>query len=94
MKYQELEKIPGFILYPMMFGSCVLFPLSVVPPQFRHILLWNPIVHTVEGLRQALFPEAYQVPEVNLIYPTLAALVAMTIGLVTYQNNYHFLKQR
>lgn len=94
MKFKELEKIVGFILYPLMFISCVLFPLSLIPAQYQHIFLYNPLVHTIEYLRQSLFPSDYLVPQVNLYYPSLWALASLSLGFVTYHNNYHFLKQR
>ncbi len=94
LRFKELEKVIGFMLYPLMFVSCVIFPLNMIPPEHQHILLWNPLVHTIESMRQALFPTTYIVPQVNLVYPTVFAVLSLTLGLVTYRNNYHALKQR
>ncbi len=94
MKFKELEKVLGFITRPLLFISCVLYPLSVVPFEYQKFFLYNPLVHAIEYLRQSLFPVTYKVEQVNLIYPSLCALVSLSFGLVTYRNNRHYLKQR
>jgi capsular polysaccharide transport system permease protein len=92
MKIKELEKIIAYIQRPLIFISAILFPISTVPPDYRGYLLLNPLVHTVEYSRSCLFP-AYEVPDVNLVYPSIFGLVCLALGMMTYRNNRQFLKQ-
>lgn len=92
-KYNELEKVIAYMLRPLLWISCVLHPLSSVPPQYAKYLLYNPLVHTVEYMRMSLFP-SYIIEGVNLYYPAAWALCASAFGLMTYRNNRHFLTQR
>jgi len=94
LQYKEIEKIFSYVTRPLVFMSCVFYPLSTIPIQYQPYLLYNPIVHGAEYVRQSLFPSLYEVPQVNLVYPSLFALGALTLGFITYRNNYHFLKQR
>ncbi len=94
LKFKELEKIVGFAMRPLLFLSCILFPLSSIPLAYQHYFLYNPLVHCVEYLRQSLFPDTYPVPQVNLIYPSLVALISASLAIMTYRNNRHYLKQR
>ncbi len=93
VKFKEIEKIAAYIQRPLIFISGVLYPISVIPHDYRQMLLYNPIVHTVETSRKALFPN-YIADEVNLVYPSICALVSLTLGLMVYRNNRHFLTQR
>ena len=93
LKFREIEKVTLFMQRPLLFSSCILYSLSSMPPNIQQILLYNPIVHTAEVSRMALFP-TYQVDNVNLIYPMFWAIGCLAYGLVTYNNNRHFLAQR
>ena len=92
-KFNELEKILTYMLRPLLWISCVLHPLSSVPPQYTKYLLYNPMVHTIEYMRMALFP-GYLAEGVTLYYPAAVALCSIAYGMMTYRNNRHFLTQR
>ena len=93
VKFKEIEKIATYIQRPLIFISGVLYPISVVPYDYRKMLLYNPLVHTVESSRKALFPN-YVAESISLIYPGICALVCLTLGFMVYRNNRHFLTQR
>ena len=91
--YQSVEKIVAFVKRPLVFLSCVLYPLSNLPHVAQRILLWNPLVHTIELSRKSLFP-LYHIGDVNLAYPAAFAVVVFTIGISFFHNHRHFLTQR
>lgn len=91
--YQELDHIMGFLQRPLIFISAVLFPTSTIPESSREILLWNPLVHTIEQTRFSLYPH-YNPTETNLLYPSVFALIALALGLTMFQNNRQFLTSR
>ena len=92
-RFNELEKVITYMQRPLLFLSCVIIPLDAIPPQYRSLLLYNPLVHTVESLRIAFFPD-YHAGDVNFYYPAAWGLAACVLGLMTYRNNRHFLTQR
>lgn len=91
--YPEFEKVMGFIQRPLLFISAVLFPSAAVATEARAWLMWNPLVHTIEQARHALFP-FYNAAETNLLYPSICALVALAIGVTMFQNNQQFIANR
>ena len=91
-KYQ-IKKIATYLQRPLLWISCVLHPLSAVPPQYTKYLLYNPLTHTIEYMRICLFPN-YVAPGVNLYYPAAFALCSVTFGIMAYRNNRPFLMQR
>ena len=56
-----------FLRRILLWTSCIFFPIRIVPDQFRPWILWNPIAHGVELLRQSVNP-AYPVPGINGMY--------------------------
>lgn len=93
LQISELEKVVTYAQRPLLFISAILYPISSIPDQFRKYLLWNPLVHTVEYSRNCLFHE-YNAADVNMLYPAFAALICLSLGMMTYRKNRHFLTQR
>lgn len=91
--YQSVEKVVKFIRRPLLFLSCVLYPLYGLPEAARKVLLYNPLVHTIELSRKSLFP-LYHIGEVNLVFPAVVAIVVFAIGICFFHNQRHFLTQR
>lgn len=91
--YQSVEKIVAFVKRPLLFLSCVLYPFYGLPKVAQDILLYNPLVHTIELSRKSLFP-FYHVIGVNLTYPATFAIIVFAIGISFFHNHRHFLTQR
>lgn len=91
--FNDLEKIVPVLQRPLLFVSAVLFPISAMPNSAKNILLWNPLVHTIELSRHALFP-FYHAEGADLAYPTFFAIIVTSLGLTLFNINRNFLSQR
>jgi len=91
--YAEVDKIVLVLQRPLLFVSAVLFPVSALPASAQKMLMWNPLVHCIELSRNALFPH-YNSGLANLAYPTVVAIVTLSLGLTFFHGNRHFLSQR
>ncbi len=69
------------IMGPAFFVSCVFFPLASVPTLYREILVWNPLVHGIEGFRAGYYPE-YADQDIDLFYLLGWVVVLNFLGLV------------
>jgi len=69
------------IMGPSFFLSCVFYSLGSVPTVFRDILVWNPLVHIVEGFRTGYFP-GYPAQDVDLMYPFWWAITLTFYGMI------------
>ena len=92
-EFPSVEKAIAFLRRPLIFVSCVLHPLVTVPNYAQKILLFNPLVHTIELSRKSLFP-FYHVAGVNLLYPTSIAVVVFAFGICLFHNHRHLLSQK
>jgi capsular polysaccharide transport system permease protein len=75
-----------FLRRILLWTSCIFFSISIIPDAFRPWILWNPIAHGVELLRQACNP-AYPAPGVSALYFWLWVVGAFGLGLFIYGNN-------
>ena len=52
-RFRDLQLLLGFFMQLWMYASCVVYPLSAVPENFRWIYALNPMVFIIEGFRFA-----------------------------------------
>jgi len=93
VKYPSVEKATAFFRRPLIFVSCVLHPLYTTPQVAQKLLLYNPLVHTIELSRKSLFP-LYHVPGVTLLYPASVAIVIFAFGICLFYNHRHQLIEK
>ena len=81
---RELEKLISMVTMPMMLLSAVIFPMTVVPPQFWSYLTWNPVLHAMELIREAWF-DAYESPVADYPYLVGSMLVCSVLAMAVYR---------
>ncbi len=80
-RFTMVNYVYNMIMAPSFFLSGVFFSIESVPPKFRDVLVWNPILHGIETYRAgfyAVYPDTY----VSLSYLCLFGLIALFIGMV------------
>jgi len=80
-QFASVGNIYMILMGPSFFLSCVFYSLSSLPSNFRDILVWNPLVHVVEGFRGAYFPD-YQMQDVDLMYVVWWTVVLAFFGVL------------
>ncbi len=81
--FPDFSKLSGFLMRPLYFLSGIMFSINVVPPEYRAYLMWNPILHCIETIRQALFHNPSET-QVSLLYVWESILVLMFVGFSLY----------
>jgi len=71
---------------PLFFLSCIFYSLESLPPKIRDILVWNPIVHGVEGFRAGYFLN-YRATGLDVTYLYYFAIVLILIGFSAERAN-------
>lgn len=75
-----VERIFGIITRIIFWTSGLFHPVESLPKAARDILLWNPVVHAVETVRDGWFP-GYDARHVDPWYPLFWILVFSFFGL-------------
>lgn len=54
IQYRDVKHASGFVVQSLMYAAPVVFPLSIVPEQYRLLYALYPMVGVIEGFRAAL----------------------------------------
>jgi capsular polysaccharide transport system permease protein len=76
----NVERLLPTILRPLIWFSAVFHPVDNVPKNYREILLYNPLVHAIEMIRDGWFP-GYRARNIDPWYPLMCILVMLFLGL-------------
>ncbi|QGW15585.1 MULTISPECIES: ABC transporter permease [Leclercia] len=82
--FKEADKFLNLMMMPIMFVSCVMYPLASIPVQYQHWFLWNPLVHSVELIRSGWIA-GYESPNASWTYFTGVTLVILTFAMSCYR---------
>ena len=73
----QLQAVPLLIIMPLTFLGGVFYPLSVLPPLWQTISLFNPIVYLVSGFRWSF----YSTSDVNVVISLGMTLLFLVVEL-------------
>jgi len=82
-KYRDLTFLLGFGVQLLMYASPIIYPMSILPPQIRAYLWWNPIAHVVECFKYG-FLGIGQASVDGLAYTTGFTFVTLVIGVIIF----------
>jgi ABC-2 type transport system permease protein len=80
--FQKLQVVPLMVVTPLTFLGGAFYSISMLPPIWQKIALFNPVVYLISGFRWAF----YGVADVDVLLSTLATLgfLAVCVGLVAW----------
>ena len=82
-KYRDLSILVSFGTQLLMYASPIVYPLSVVPENYRFIILANPMTPIIEGFRQALLGKGYL--DLNLfLYSLFITIITFFLGFLVF----------
>lgn len=76
-----VDRLRGPVLRPLFWVSGLFFTLDEIPQKAHRALLYNPVLHTLELVRDGWFPQ-YQSKEASPFYVLCYALAFMVVGLL------------
>ncbi len=75
-----VQRIKGPLLRPLFWVSGLFFTANMVPSSAREYLMWNPVLHCTEIIRDGWFPQ-YHAHSASPTYVLIFSVVLMFIGL-------------
>jgi lipopolysaccharide transport system permease protein len=82
-RFRDLQVLLGFFMQLWMYASCVVYPLKVVPENYRWIYDFNPVVFVIESFRFALMGEG-TVTFLQIAISAVISLVVLVFGLAVF----------
>ena len=77
VKYRDVRYALPFLIQVWMFISPIIYPSSLIPQQWRWVMMLNPFSGLVEGFRASLFGLAFN-------WPALAYSASFAAALLVY----------
>ncbi|OZI77637.1 ABC transporter permease [Bordetella genomosp. 12] len=81
----ELKIFIRLLFMPLYFISGVIIPVWLIPSEMLKFLLWNPLLHIIDEMRQSMFLHYHAAAGINLYYPFFCTLVVLFIGMALYR---------
>ena len=82
-KYRDLNYLVSFGTQLLMYASPIVYPLSVVPENYKSYILANPMTPIIEGFRQAFIGKGLL--DMNMfLYSIFFTLVTFILGLLVF----------
>lgn len=81
-KFEQINLVPTFVITPLTFLGGVFYSVDMLPSPFRQIVMFNPILYMVEGLRYGLLGQSDVSPWFGLmaLVPLTAVALAVAYG--------------
>ena len=78
--FEQLQLVPLLVITPLVFLGGSFYSISMLPPVWQTVTLFNPVVYLISGFRWAFFGQA-DVP-VGLSLMAIALFTGVCLGLV------------
>lgn len=82
-RFRDLQIMLGFFMQLWMYASCVVYPLSMVPENWRWLYAINPMVFIIEGFRYAFMGQG-TVYLWQIAVSFAVGVVVVTLGLIMF----------
>ena len=82
-KYRDFNFLLGFGVQLLMYASPIIYPFSVVPEQYRWILLLNPMSSVIESFKYS-FTGSGMFLGTGLIYSSIFCVIVLFVGIIIF----------
>ena len=86
--FEKLQAVPLLIITPLTFLGGTFYPTSVLPPFWRMVTLFNPLVYLISGFRWSFFDIADVNIEVSLAMTVVFLAVCLAIVWWFFKTGY------
>jgi lipopolysaccharide transport system permease protein len=81
--YRDIRYVVPFLTQIWMFGSPVIYPVSLVPAEWRWAYYLNPMAGAIDGFRAALLGTPFNLPALGM--SAIVTVVLLWIGLAYFR---------
>ncbi len=91
VRYRDVKQLVPFLIQLWMYLTPVIWPVTIIPEQFRPLLALNPMTGVVSGFRWALLGDAsavtgLQAPVALFVLSVLIAVAVLVSGLFFFRS--------
>lgn len=83
--FRDILHVMGYITMALMYASPVVYPVSLVPPEYRYLYGLNPMVGVIEGFRSALL-STRPMPWDLVAISAAVAFCSLVLGVIYFKS--------
>ena len=83
VSYRDFRYVTPFMVQFWMFATPVVYPASLVPPEWRWLLYFNPMAGIIDGFRSAFLDLPFNIPAMTL--SLVVSIVLFLIGVAYFE---------
>jgi ABC-2 type transport system permease protein len=86
--FEKLQLVPLLIITPLTFLGGTFYSISVLPPLWQVVTLFNPVVYLVSGFRWSFYEIADVTPAVSLVMIALFLAICLAVVAWIFKTGY------
>jgi ABC-2 type transport system permease protein len=86
--FEKLQIVPLLIITPLTFLGGTFYSISVLPPLWQKVTLFNPVVYLVSGFRWSFFEIADVNVEVSIVMTLVFLAICLAIIWLIFRTGY------
>ena len=90
--FEKLQVVPLLIITPLTFLGGTFYSINVLPPTWRTVALFNPVVYLISGFRWSFFETADVSVALSLAMTVLFLVLCLAIVWWTFRTGYRIKK--
>ena len=88
VRFRDVRFTIPFLMQCWMFATPIVYPSSVIPAKYRHLLGLNPLAGFIEGFRASLLD--LPIPWDMVLFSSLVTALLFVFGLLTFRRTEHY----
>ncbi len=86
--FEKLQLVPLLIITPLTFLGGTFYSINILPPFWRGVTLFNPVVYLISGFRWSFFNIADVSPATSLVMIGLFLAVCLAVVAWIFKTGY------
>lgn len=82
--YTDIQHLWSVMSLMLMYGTCIFYPIEIIPEPYRQILMLNPLLWAVEQFRSGVFYGIAPQP-LNVINLFLLSVIILVVGIIIFE---------
>ena len=84
VRFRDLSMIWEVLLTVLMYAAPIVYPLTMMPEKFRHLILLNPLAFIIHFSKQGLISNSFT-NLLNFVYLLLGVIVVFAFSLLIFR---------
>ncbi|MFA5835575.1 MAG: ABC transporter permease [Bellilinea sp.] len=84
--FRDTKNLLGFILQIWMFASPIMYPIAIVPEEYRTIFYINPLTGIIDAFRWVFLGSDLLPSITNLAVSAIVAIILLLIGMISFRS--------